>query len=624
VRLRRLLLGRRIGYLWTRNRVETPLDSNFPMRVSAVRRQFHQFPALRAMLRTAGVQALYLPHADPHQSEYIPSLHDRVRYISAFTGSNSHLVLTDTESLLWTDSRYWLQAESELKPPWKLMKSGQKGVPKYQDWLFETLKSGDSVGFDPNLVPAEEAMKRMSELSEGNIHFKPLASNPIDALWRNRPVLPAGKVFPHPVEYSGATTLNKSLQICKEMVKRKQRYLLSADLTEIAWLLNLRGADIPFNPVFYGFILFEACSESEFRIELYSDRLTEQEKALLDSKCSLRPYQDIHSRLTQVQEGILCDKAQVNYALWQAIRKPIPAPSLISRLKAVKNRQELAGFESAHLRDALAFLHFWTWLRSNLPNKTITEVEAAQKLDGYRAEQPLFYSLSFETISASGRNGALVHYRPSGSVPISTETPYLVDSGAHYWDGTTDVTRTLHFGTPTDTQKLAYTKVLLGNIDLERTIWPEDSNVSGSDLDAIARRRLWESGLDYKHGTGHGVGHFLCVHEGPARISRSGSVPLQAGMVLSNEPGYYQEGQFGIRIENLMAVQQSGAKPGFLGFKRITLIPYERSLIEKKLLSEADVSHINAFHAEVRSRLGALLCDNSPQQQLLAWATAPL
>lgn len=594
------------------------------MMVYTLRRAFLSLSALRASLQTAGIKALYLPHADPHQSEYIPSSHDRIRSLTGFTGSSSHLVLTDTDSLLWTDSRYWLQAETELKSPWKLMKSGQKGVLKYQNWLFETLKSGDSVGFDPNLVSAEEAMKRMSELSEGNIHFKPLPTNPIDALWSNRPILPPGQVFPHPIEYSGATTLSKSLQICKELLMKKQRYLLSADLTEIAWLLNLRGADIPFNPVFYAFLLFEARSESEFCIELYSDRFTEQEKSLLDSNCFLRAYKDIHSRLTEVQEGILCDKTKVNYALWQVIRKPIAAPSLISRLKAVKNKQELAGFEAAHLRDALAFLHFWTWLRSTLPNKAITEVEAAQKLDGYRADQPLFHSLSFETISASGPNGALVHYRPTGSVPIATDSPYLVDSGAHYWDGTTDVTRTLHFGTSTPAQKLAYTKVLLANLDLERTIWPEDANVSGSDLDAIARRRLWESGLDYKHGTGHGVGHFLCVHEGPARIARSGSVPLQAGMVLSNEPGYYEEGQFGIRVENLMTVQPRQGKAGFLGFKRLTLIPYERNLIEKRLLSEADISYIDAFHAEVRCRLGALLSDSSPQQQLLAWATAPI
>jgi Xaa-Pro aminopeptidase len=589
-----------------------------------VRRRFQHLSALRASLKVAGVQAFYLPHADPHQSEYIPNHHDRVRYLTGFTGSSSHLVLTDTQSLLWTDSRYWIQAELELKSPWKLMKSGEKDVKKYQEWLFDTLKSGDSVGFDPNLVSAEEAAKRTSELSEGNISFKPLSPNPIDAFWSERPALPSGKVFHHPVEYSGASSTAKALQICKELVKRKQRFLLSAELTEIAWLLNMRGTDIPYNPVFYGFVLFEAISNSEFRIELYSDRLSEQEKSLIGSDCTLRPYNHIYDRLQQIPEGIMCDKSQVNYRLWQAIRKPIASPSLISTLKAVKNTQELAGFAAAHLRDALAFLYFWTWLRSSLPQTPITELEAAHKLDHFRSKQPLFYSLSFETISASGANGAIVHYRPTGSTPVSAEAMYLVDSGGHYWDGTTDVTRTLHFGTPTHSQRLAYTKVLLGNIDLERTVWPEDANVSGSDLDAIARRRLWESGLDYKHGTGHGVGHFLCVHEGPARISRSGSVPLQAGMVLSNEPGYYKKNEFGVRIENLMAVQKSENMPGFMEFKRLTLIPYDRNLIEKGLLSPADIAHIDLFHSEVRSKLAPLLEPNSPQQQLLTWATAPL
>ena len=578
---------------------------------------------LRASLKSSGIHAFYLPHSDPHQSEYLPDYHSRVRHISGFTGSSAQVVLTHTEAILWTDSRYWIQAQNQLQNEWKLMKSGETGVKKYQEWLLESIPKGGFVGFDPTLVSADEVEKRTTELSAGNITFKAIQPNPIDSVWVNRPQLPVSRIFPMASEHTGTSTREKALQICKKLQEKKQKFVLTSELTEIAWLLNIRGGDIPYNPVFYAYLLLECVDDTQYRIELYTDRLSGYEHLIPDSNCTIYPYDHIYPRLQQIQTGVICDKSQTNYSLWQALHAPISVPSFISSLKTIKNATEIAGFQNAHKRDAVAFIQFWSWLRDTLPTRPVTELEAAQVMNSFRRNQPLFHDLSFPTISASHSNAAIVHHTPTDT-SISTTAPYLIDSGAHYLDGTTDVTRTIHFGTPTEEHKTAYTKVLLGNIDLERTIWPEDSRVSGADLDVIARRRLWESGLDYKHGTGHGVGHCLSVHEGPPRISKLGTTILHPGMILSNEPGYYLQNSFGIRIENLMLVRKTEKMKGFLGFKTLTLIPYDRNLIDVRLLTKEDVQHIDQFHAGIAKCLKEAFGGNSKESRLIEWATAPL
>lgn len=569
--------------------------------------------AVRQLMAQRNLNAYIIPSRDEHQSEFVPERERRIKWLSGFGGSNGTLVVTDTEALLWTDGRYHLQAQEELDHNvFILMKIGLPGVPEPKEWIIENMRPGQKVGIDPKLFSIEEVRSLRKLLLDKRIELLSLEENLVDLLWEDRPQIPPDPIWPLPVEYCGESLEEKMARVRDEMARKEVQGLVVSALDEVAWVLNLRGKDIPHCPFFLGYLVI---LEKEAFLFVDGHKLSQEARAKLRSCVEIRPYTVFESVLRKLAKRKIrfwidpeTTSQRTLDLLLEGGPAPLESPSPIRRLKAVKNFVERRGMREAHLRDALAWVRFMRWIEEEVPQGGITEKIAAEKLESLKAELPLYVAPSFETIVAYGSNAAVVHYRPTheGSLELKPYGMVLVDSGAHFLDGTTDATRTIALGPTTSAEREKYTRVLKGHIGLSTIRFPKGT--SGRQLDCLARRPLWEVGVDYMHGTGHGVGCFLNVHEGPQSISpKDKGVPLEPGMFVTNEPGYYEEGSFGIRIENVMEVVEvstgKGTQAPFLGFRPVTMIPLERELISVELLTQEELLWINSYHKTILEAL---------------------
>jgi Xaa-Pro aminopeptidase len=540
---------------------------------------------------------------------------------------------------LATDGRYFNQASKQLDDNWTLLKQGLQDVPTWQDWAAEQAADGAGkkvVGTDPTTVTAPDARKLAEKIKKkGGKDLVAITENLVDQVWSNeRPARPNEQVKVHGQEYAGKGFEEKIEELRKELEKKKAAGFVVSMLDEIAWLFNLRGSDIPYNPVFFAYAVITPTTTT-----LYVDesKLPEAAKSHLSS-VTIRPYESIFMDIAALSAAATTDSnprkflisTKASWALSSSLGgedKVDEVRSPIGDAKAVKNTTELEGMRQCHIRDGAALSEYFAWLEHELVEKksTLDEVQGSDKLEAIRSKHDKFAGLSFDTISSTGPNAAVIHYKaePGNCSVIDPAKIYLCDSGAQYFDGTTDTTRTLHFGEPTSEEREAYTLVLKGNIALEKIRFPKGT--SGFAIDAMARQYLWQYGLDYRHGTGHGVGSFLNVHEGPIGIGtrvQYSEVSLAVGNVISNEPGYYEDGNYGIRIENVIMVTEAetkykfGDKP-YLGFEHVTMVPMCRNLIDVKLLSDGEKEWLNAYHKEVMEKTGHFFKDDERTRKWL-------
>mmetsp|Transcript_48826 Transcript_48826/g.104216 ORF Transcript_48826/g.104216 Transcript_48826/m.104216 type:complete len:705 (-) Transcript_48826:323-2437(-) len=593
---------------------------------------------LRKEMVAAGVSALVVPSGDAHLSEYVHPHYERRAFVSGFTGSAGTVLITEDAALLWTDGRYFLQAESELGPEWTLMRTGQPGVPTIEEYVA-SLPDGTAVGIDPYVHSVDEAERYKAALSKASrsLTLVPLTgANLVDAVWdaawadsHTRPPRPQSIARALPLEFSGRSVTEKLDLVASSLLDaRASAYLVSA-LDEVAWIFNVRAADVPHCPVLqaYGIVHRIASADGvaptgSATLFVDSYKIPDGLRAQLHAAgVQIRPYEEAEAAVVELRESggkLLLDPKQTNYALLCAAGAAcVRGDSPISLPKASKNDAELRGMMQAHLVDGAALANFFGWLTRVVRDEggQLSEAELAASLSRFRAAQPGFMDLSFPTIAGCGPNGAVIHYNPlTAPVPamIDGSQMLLLDSGGQYESGTTDVTRTIHMGTPTPWQREVFTRVLKGNIALDTCVFPEGT--PGMAIDALARLALWRTGLDYLHGTGHGVGAALNVHEGPQSISAryANTVGLANGMVLSNEPGYYEAGAFGVRIENLLVVRPAQTKhttPGrtFMCFDQLTHVPIQRSLIDPALLTAVEMDWVDSYHARVWERVSPFL-----------------
>lgn len=603
---------------------------------------------LRQAMAEAGVAAFVVPSGDAHLSEYTHPAYDRRAFISGFTGSAGTAVVTADAALLWTDGRYFLQAEQELSPHWTLMRQLQPGVPTIEAWLASNLPNASAVGIDASVHSVDDAQKLSGALEAANrqLALKPLPSpNLVDRVWHDRPAPPQGLARQLPLEIAGVSTLEKLAAVGKDLAAAGADAMVLGSLDEVCWLLNVRGEDVPHCPVLQSFALVHAAGAGGAGVTatLFVDEMkvaADVRAALAVAGVSLAPYAEAEPSVRSLAgagKTLMLDPKSVNYGLRLAAggRAVLTTSPLILR-KACKNAEELAGMLTAHLHDGAAMAHFFAWLRRTVIDERtpLNERQIAARLAAFRAEQPGFLDLSFPTICGVGSNGAIIHYNCLVADPSKVNTfdgtqMILLDSGGQYATGTTDVTRTFHLGTPTPWQRECFTRVLKGNIGLDSLVFPEGT--PGTAIDAFARQSLWSAGLDYLHGTGHGVGAALNVHEGPHSISTryANVVPLQPGMISSNEPGYYEAGSFGIRIENLLIVREKQTAHKFngrayYGFEQLTHIPISTTCIEPSLLTAAEVAWLDGYHARVWERVSPLMDPSSEGARWLREVTRPL
>lgn len=590
--------------------------------------------ALRNLMAERNIDSYAVPSEDQHFSEYPAECDKRRAFISGFNGSAGTAIVTKDNAYLFTDGRYFLQAEQQLDKNWTLMKQGLPDVPSWQEFITKNGTPPARPGIDPELLSASDAKSFVGV----DLTF---SENLVDLVWGSaqppRPLRPKNPIFSLDVKHAGVDHTTKIARVRQELEKQKARALVVAMLDEVAWLFNLRGADIDFNPVFFGYAVVTTDSAILF---VDPEQVSQDVRAQLGQEVQLRPYdafipylKELGAGLQAGQKVLIGDKTNVAIAEAIGLSYINIARSPIAELKAIKNAIEIEGFRASHIRDGSALVRYFAWLEEQLNQGVkLSESQGADQLEKFRSELPLFKGLSFTTISSTGPNGAIIHYSPDPNdcAIIQKDLVYLCDSGGQYLDGTTDVTRTLHFGTPTDGQRRAFTRVLQGHIAIDTAIFP--SGTSGYIIDTWARRYLWRDGLDYRHGTGHGVGHFLNVHEGPQGIGTRiayNSTPLKPGMTVSNEPGYYADGEYGIRIENVVVVREArtpnnfGDK-GFLGFEHVTMVPIGRNFIDVSLLSADERGWVDAYHKEVSEKVSPLLEGDARAKAWLHRECAPL
>ena len=571
---------------------------------------------LRRLMRKHNIQAYLVPGSDPHQSEYVPEFWKRRAFITGFTGSAGDALVTLKSAGLWTDSRYHLQAERELRNTgFKLFKCGTPGVPSWQEWAARNLKPGDSLGLDPQLISHRDYTKLKKDLAAKSVRLRPVAANLVDVIWRGRPAAPAGPVIVLEEKYAGESRRRKLDRLRQKMtVEGVDAHILS-QLDAVAWLFNIRGSDVPFNPVA---IAYAIITRKKALLFVAREKVSPEVRTVLKKDVSLRSYTEFPAALRSLaaaRQRIWLDEAGVNQWVVSSLAgaELVFKPSPMTLSKAIKNASEIRGSKQAHRRDGAAMVKFLCWLEKAVPKGGVTEFSAARKLEEIRKCQPRFRGLSFQTISSYGSHSAVVHYAvtPETDIPLKPKGIYLIDSGSQYLDATTDITRTVCLGRPTAEQRDRFTRVLKGVINLARTSFPQGT--SGPQLDVLARRALWERGLNYGHGTGHGIGAFLNVHEGPQSIApaRGFGIGLEPGMILSIEPGFYKEGEYGLRLENLALVvkgpDRTSETSPFYTFETLTLCPIELRLLNKDLLTENEVIWLNAYHLRVRKELTPLL-----------------
>ncbi|KAL4232855.1 Xaa-Pro aminopeptidase 1 [Mactra antiquata] len=605
---------------------------------------YDQVNLLRQYFATLGIEGYLIPNEDAHQSEY-PSEYDKRRgFISGFKGSAGFAVVTTSKAALWTDGRYFLEAEDVLDCIWILMRQKESGVPTMLEWLKNELSPGQYFGASPYLIGSSTWKYYKEELAKSGIALVAIENELVDLFWSSglgRPDQPNTPINALPLEFAGVSWQDKVKEVKSTMEDEGVNMMVVTGLDETAWLFNLRASDISYNPFFLSYaivtndkIILYILNHQAKLIQDPTDEATtvklhDHLNTNIDGTCTgktgdcveVKEYNPINIRndirtLTTSSSKVWLSTT-CNQAMYSAVNvsKIFQRNTPIAVAKSKKNAVEVEGMKRSHIRDAVALITFLTKLEKEVKEgKKWTELSAAQDLDQHRREQEHNRGLSFNTISGSGRNGAIIHYTVSNitSIDITTKDMYLVDSGGQYLDGTTDVTRTFHFGSPTDYEKECYTRVLMGHIDLFQAKWPKGSY--GHILDTLARKPLWDVGLVYRHGTGHGIGMYLSVHEGPGRISSSQSTsvydnPLDENQFFSDEPGFYEDGKFGIRLENIIRVVNATTDysfPGtqFLTFEHVTLVPYEPHLIVLDLLNDKQIQYLNDYNEMVREKVG--------------------
>lgn len=562
---------------------------------------------LRAELKRLKLTGFFVPRADEFQGEYVPAHAERLRWLTNFRGSAGVAIVTLKKAAIFVDGRYVIQVRQQVDE--KIFQPCHLIDEPPTQWIARTLKKGDRLGFDPWLVTADQA-KRYRGACEGvGASFVAVARNPIDAVWTDQPAPPMAEIVTQPTQFAGRTAADKIKDIRKAFGPADAVVLTQPD--SVAWLFNLRGFDVPHTPVVNAYAILPKTGKAELFIA--PEKLTEDVQTHLKKVAVIRAPGDIGKALKALGKArVLIDPAwtpeRLREALVRAKAEIVTGPDPVSLPKARKNTVEQEGARNAQKRDGVAVSRFLCWLEAQAPTGNLTELDAAAKLQAFRAETGDLRDLSFETIPAAGPHAAIPHYHATAESnrKLGRNEIFLIDSGAQYIDGTTDITRTVIMGEPSAEMQDRFTRVLKGMIGLSMARFPKGT--AGSQIDVLARQHLWNTGLDFDHGTGHGVGAYLSVHEGPARINKSDRTALEPGMILSNEPGYYKQDEYGIRIENLIMVHEAmpvdGGDRPMLGFETLTLAPIDRRLIGVSLLSDAERHWLNAYHARVLKEVG--------------------
>jgi Xaa-Pro aminopeptidase len=584
---------------------------------------------LRARLAELNLAGVLVPRSDEYQNEYVPPDAERLLWLTGFSGSWGMAAVLKTKAALFVDGRYTLQAAAQTDAA--IFEVVKVTDTKPSEWLAANMGEGDRLGYDPRVHTMSEIKGLTKALAKSGAKLVPLDENPVTALWTDRPAPPSAPVILQPVALAGREASAKIADIQATLRDAKQDAAIITALDSIAWLFNIRGGDLPHTP----FVLSHAIIPAEGRPALFISgrKLSNEVRSALAEIAEIDEPAGFAEALARLGESKARVRLDPNRASQWIADRLDGAGAQISEgedpcilPKARKNQAEIAGSRAAHKRDGAAVCRYLAWLDGAAAGGTLDEIAAAQRLEEFRRENPELKENSFDTISGAGPNGAIVHYRVTHSTNRTLEpnSLFLIDSGGQYQDGTTDITRTVAIGTPTAEMRRHFTLVLKGHIAIATVRFPKGTR--GSDLDAFARRALWEAGLDYDHGTGHGIGSYLSVHEGPQGLSKRAAAELEPGMILSNEPGYYREGAYGIRIENLLLVSGpelvAGGERPMLSFETLTLAPIDGRLIDSSLLSEAEIAWLNAYHARVEEELGPSLA--AEERKWLTDSCAPI
>jgi Xaa-Pro aminopeptidase len=595
--------------------------------------------ALRAELAGRGLDGFLVPRADEHQGEYVPECAERLAWLTGFTGSAGTAVALTDKAAVFVDGRYWLQVKDQVDLDAFEAVSILETSPG--DWLKCHAGKGARIGYDPWLTTRAQAKRLREKLADAGAELVAVEANPIDAIWHDRPAPPLGPVSLHPQRFAGRSAAEKLADVAKHLSDKRADAAVITDPLSIAWLFNIRGSDVAHNPVALAFAIVRREGRPVLFIE--GKKLSNEVHAALEDIADIRDRAELEAELAELGATgarLLYDphhSAEAVASLAEAAGATIvEAADPVALPKARKNAAEIAGARAAHRRDGAAMVRFLAWLDAAEPG-SVTEIEAAKRLEAFRVEagetdgMPLM-DISFDTISSTGPNGAIIHYRVTEATnrTLGAGELYLVDSGGQYRDGTTDVTRTVPVGSAAaarlDLYRDRFTRVLKGHIAVAQARFPKGT--AGAQIDALARQALWQAGLEFDHGTGHGVGAYLAVHEGPQRLAKSGHVALEPGMIVSNEPGYYASGDFGIRIENLLVVREPEVPPGgerpMLSFETLTLVPIDRRLIAPRLLTAAEIAWLDRYHARVRASLSGWPQLSPRERTWLTQACRPL
>jgi Xaa-Pro aminopeptidase len=570
--------------------------------------------ALREQLKAEKLDGFVVPLTDEHMSEYVGSYAQRLAWLTGFKGSAGSAVVLPEEAAIFVDGRYTLQVRQQVSPTeWSY-----QSVPETSttEWLKEHAPEGARIGYDPWLHTRDWVTKAKEALASRGAELVPVARNPIDEIWNDRPAASKAHLIVQPDQYAGKSAAEKRTEIGDWLGKQHADAAVLSALDSIAWAFNIRGADVTHTPVALAYAIVHADGTADLFVA--SEKIGPDVRQHLGNGVRLHERAEFESALAELKgKTVVVDPERAVAAIFEALEKAgakvvaLRDPTILP--KAIKNPAEIAGQKAAQERDGAVISRFLRWIDEEAPKGDVDELKASDHLEALRRENPELRDLSFDSISGAGPNGAIVHYKSSEKTnrKLETGTLYLIDSGGQYVDGTTDITRTVAIGEPTAEMRDRFTRVLKGHIAIATAVFPKGTR--GSQLDSFARRPLWEAGLDYAHGTGHGVGSFLAVHEGPQRISPVGSAqsggdePLQAGMIISNEPGYYKTGEYGIRIENLVLVvprEIEGAEKEMLGFETLTFAPIDRRLIDAEMLDPEELVWLNCYHAHVLAKIG--------------------
>jgi len=588
--------------------------------------------ALREQLKANQLDGFVVPLTDEHMSEYVGSYAQRLAWLTGFQGSAGSAVVLPEEAAIFVDGRYTLQVRSQVSPTeWSYQSVPETSTTQ---WLEEHAPEGARIGYDPWLHTRDWVKKAKEALASRGAELVPVTRNPIDEIWIDRPEASKARLVVQSDQHAGKSAAEKRTEIGDWLAKHHADAAVLSALDSIAWAFNIRGQDVTHTPVALAYAIVHADGTADLFVA--SEKIGPEVRQHLGNGVRLHERSEFESALSELNgKTVVVDPERAVAAIFEALEKagakvlPLRDPTILP--KALKNPAEIAGQRSAQTRDGAAIARFLHWIDAEAPKGEVNELGASDKLESLRRESPELRDLSFDSISGAGPNGAIVHYKSSEKTnrKLETGTLYLIDSGGQYVDGTTDITRTVPIGEPTDEMRDRFTRVLKGHIAIATAVFPKGTR--GSQLDSFARRPLWEAGLDYAHGTGHGVGSFLAVHEGPQRISPVGSSqpggdePLQAGMIISNEPGYYKTGEYGIRIENLVLVvprEIEGAEKEMLGFETLTFAPIDRRLIEVRMLDAEELAWLNCYHAHVLAKIGPTL--SGGDLEWLRQACAPI